>query len=94
MKTLFVTLYNTKRTYTRTCCCCGILEYILDDGILLEESELCNEEVCSLCIDKDADYEKEEDLKELIQRAENSGTMLFHSSTIQCKIILPGALVI
>ena len=83
MKTLFVVLltrYN-KRTNTRTCCC-GILEYILDDGIL-EESEPSNEEVCSLCIDKDADYEKEEDLKELIQRAEDSGTMpFFHSSTI------------
>ena len=86
---MFVTRYD-KRTNTRTCC--GILEYILDDGIL-EESELSNEEVCSLCIDKDADYEKEEDLKELIQRAENSGTMIFHSSTIQCKIKLP-ALVI
>ena len=86
---MFVTRYD-KRTNTRTCC--GILEYILDDGIL-EESELSNEEVCSLCIDKDADYEKEEDLKELIQRAENSGTMIFHSSTIQRKIKLP-ALVI
>ena len=81
MKTLFVTRYN-KRTNTRTCC--GILEYILDDGILEESPEPSNEEVCSpLCIDKDADYEKEEDLKELIQRAEDSGTMpFFHSSTI------------
>ena len=78
MKTLFVTRYN-KRTNTRTCC--GILEYILDDGILEESPEPSNEEVCSpLCIDKDADYEKEEDLKELIQRAEDSGTsMPFHS---------------
>ena len=88
---VLLTRYDNKRTNTRTCCC-GILEYILDDGIL-EESEPSNEEVCSLCIDKDADYEKEEDLKELIQRAENSGTMPFHSSTIQCKIKLP-ALVI
>ena len=81
MKTLFVKRYNTKRTNTRTCC--GILEYILDDGILEESPEPSNEEVCSLCIDKDADYEKEEDLKELIQRAEDSGIMpFFHSSTI------------
>jgi hypothetical protein len=72
MKTLFVTRYN-KRTNTRTCCC-GILEQYFDDCIL-EESEPSNEETCSLCIYKDADYEKEGDLKELIQRAEDSGTM-------------------